>query len=602
MRVLAAFFLSLWMTLSWAVPAKKEWRVCRQADGSSIELMLVGDEHFHYYITRDSVPVMEEGGAFYYADAVGFGMKSTGVMAHDPGRRTIRERQRISTLGDIRQVRSLARRFGIKKKGEPDRPPYVGSKRGLIILANFSNKQFEGYRDGEGADSVRLVYDSLANMTGYTNHWGAIGSVHDYYHDQSNGLFDLSFDVMGPVNLDKAVSYYGRNRYETDIYAPEMVIECCQAVDSLVDFSVYDWDGDGFVEEVFVLYAGLGEASGGGSSTIWPHMWTMTEAREYNSNIPEEIVFDGVNIEVYACSNELYKQGMPMGLGTLCHEFSHCLGLPDFYDTGTSGNYGMSTWDILDQGSYNGPYGVGWVPAGYTSYERHFAGWLDYTELSTDTVVSGMRPVNDAVPEAYIIYNDSVPTEYYLLENRNKTRWDAFLPGNGLLIIHVDYDELLWESNQLNATSGYGVTNDHERFTVFHSSNTRFGGRDAYPYNAKDSLTDFSKPAAKLYNPNLDGSLLMHKPITGIQRDDSTGLVSFTFRNLAFRPEPQLPDTTSRVRHHIGASEGRQLSVYTPDGNCVRQVTGRDGLLGLRPGVYILRKEDGTTEKIRIDH
>ncbi len=601
MRKIVFVLLMLCATTTWAVPAKREWRMMKQTDGTSIELMLVGDEHFHYYLTRDSVPVVERDGGFYYAKALGFALKSSGVLAHEASQRTTLERSHLSTISEVNSVRHISKRFSPKRIGEPDRPPFFGSRKGLIILANFKNKQFEGYVEGDSCDSLRLVYDSLANMPGYTNQFGAIGSVHDYYYDQSLGMFDLTFDIYGPVNLDKTVSYYGRNVGDADVYAPEMIIECCQAIDSLVDFTVYDWDGDGVVEEVFVLYAGRGEASGGGANTIWPHMWTMDEARLYNKNIPDTILFDGVEINVYACSNEIYQNGIPMGLGTICHEFSHCLGLPDLYDTGYSGNFGMGSWSLLDQGSYNGPMGIGWVPAGYTSYERHFAGWLDYTVLSNDTVVTDMRPLNDSIPEAYIIYNDSIPTEYYLLENRQKTGWDEYLPGQGLLIMHVDYNEKIWNLNEVN-TTGLGATNKHERLTIFHASNSKYGGHDAFPYQKNDSLTDNSRPKATLYNPNVDGTYYMHKPITHITRDDSTSTVSFSFRNMAVRPDSLPADTTDHVMARPVSTLSNQVSVYTSDGQLVKSSVDRNRLEGLRPGLYVLRREDGKTEKVMINH
>lgn len=600
-RNIVAILLTMCAAAVWAVPAKREWRVMRQADGTSVELMLVGDEHFHYYMTRDSVPVVEHDGGYYYAKPLGFALKSSGVLAHEASQRTTIERSHLSTIREVNSVRHLSKRFSPRRIGEPDRPPFVGSKRGLIILANFVNQQFEGYREEDMGDSLRLVYDSLANMPGYTNQFGAIGSVHDYFSDQSLGMFDLTFDVFGPVNLDKTVNYYGRNVANSDVYAPEMIIECCQAIDSLVDFSIYDWDGDGMVEEVFVLYAGRGEATGGGANTIWPHMWTMDEARLYNKNIPDTILFDGVEINVYACSNEIYQSGIPMGLGTFCHEFSHCLGLPDFYDTGYSGNFGMGTWSVLDQGSYNGPLGIGWVPSGYTSYERHFAGWLDYTVLSSDTVVTDMRPINDSIPEAFIIYNDSFPTEYYLLENRQKVRWDEYLPGEGLLILHVDYSEKIWNLNEVN-TTGVGASNKHERLTIFHANNSKYDGHDAYPYQKKDSLTDNSRPKAILYNPNVDGTFFMHKPITHIMRNDSTSAVSFTFRNMAVRPDSLPADTTDYVMVRPMTPTSSRVSVYTSDGQLVISSIDRNRLEGLRPGLYVLRREDGLTEKVVINH
>ena len=195
-----------------------------------------------------------------------------------------------------------------------------------------------------------------------------------------------------------------------------MVKECCEAVADMVDFADYDWDGDGEVEEVFVLYAGYGEATGGGSRTIWPHMWTITEATKPGDDAPEAFTVDGLRVDVYACSNELYgsRGTTEMGIGCFCHEFSHCLGLPDLYDTENSYTYVMGAWDLLDSGCYNGPDGLGWVPAGFNSYEKQFVGWYDIKELKTDTIVDRMLPLNEG-GEAYEGYGPGAAGAEFLL-------------------------------------------------------------------------------------------------------------------------------------------------------------------------------------------
>ena len=588
MRKLILFFLLCYATAAWSIPAKKEWRIYQQPDGTSIELMLVGDEYFHFYVTRDDVPVVEESGCFYYARVSGTALLPTSVLAHEVQRRTAEDKQHIISIEEVKQLPH--QRMQIPRTiGDTDHPAYTGSKKGLIILANFSNKTFEGYDDDP--EQVRQRYDDMANLPGYTNEWGAIGSVHDYYTDQSYGQFDLTFDVIGPVNLAKTNLYYGKNSPSTDFAAPEMIMECCAAVDSLVDFTIYDWDGDGVVEEVFVLYAGYGEATGGGAATIWPHMSSLKAHSQYNTNIPEEVVHDGVQIDVYACSNELYRSGRPMGIGVICHEFSHCLGLPDMYDTSDSKNFGMDKWDILSDGGYNGPEGVGWVPAGYTSYERNFAGWLDYTVLHNDTTVSDMHPLNEGTGEAYIIYNDNAPDEYYLLENRHQSRWDAYLPGEGLLITHIDYDEDIWRRNKVNAT-GYGAKNDHQRLTIFHASNTISYGHDAYPYEGNDSLTDYSEPAAMLYNANYDGTYLMHKPITSITHDEETGSVSFIFAN---KNEKNRVENTMQV-------EDEEVTVYHLNGIKMVEALRMSDISQLPKGYYLLRgKSTGKTIKKKVE-
>jgi hypothetical protein len=278
-----------------------------------------------------------------------------------------------------------------------------------------------------------------------------------------------------------------------------------------------------------------------------------------------------------------------MGLGVICHEFSHCLGLPDFYDTSYAGNYGMGEWDILDSGSYNGPSGIGWVPAGYTSYERAYAGWLKYNELTYDRWVVNQKPLNER-GNAYVIYNDNNRNEYFLLENRNKTKWDSYVPGNGLLIIHVDYNQAIWESNSVN-TTGYG--NSHQRMTVFHASNTTRGGHDAYPYNGNDSLTDKSTPKASIYNTNTDGTKLMHKPVTQIKRNKQNSNISFFFNNNNKRVNQQL----DRIDEWVDQEKGI-VAVYTINGVKLKDAVEESEVRELPKGTYILRRNDGTTSKM----
>lgn len=580
--IISVFFASVMM----AVPAHRSWHFYQQADGTLLELMLIGDEHFHYYMTRDNVPVVDENNAFYYAKVENGKLMPTTQLVHEQHIRTIGERlTAIVSKTAVNQVK-LQQTTRPHRLQRTVKNSYIGHKKGLIILANFENVTFEGYSE-QSADSVRQVFDDVVNKPGFTNKWGAIGSVHDYFYDQSNGLFDLEFDVVGPVNLSNPVSFYGKNVSGFDFYAGHMVVECCEAVDDMVNFADYDWDDDGNVEEVFILYAGRGESSGGGSNTIWPHMWTLTEAHEENEEIPEQIILDDRVINVYACSNEIYKPGIPMGIGVICHEFSHCLGLPDIYDTNTGENYGMGNWSILDHGTYNGPNYIGWVPAGYTSYERNFVGWLDYTPLENDTIIERMLPINEPDAEAYVIVNDSTPTEYYLLENRNRTRWDSYIPGHGLLIMHVDYDQQIWDENNVNAT-GFLVGNDHPRLTIFHADDSEYSTYDTYPYLENDSLTDNSTPQAILYNPNVDDEYLMHKPITHISWDDSSSTISFQFQNLVVRPNETKIDDLSLMHHH-----GNQ-GVFRLNGTKVA-VSG-DALKG-NSEVLIYRKEDGKVTK-----
>lgn len=301
----------------------------------------------------------------------------------------------------------------------------------------------------------------MLNGKNYTE-FGNCCSVNEYFKAQSYDQFDLEFDVVGPYTLDYNMAYYGANdKYGNDKNADRMVWEACvQAQEDGVKFADYDWDGDMEAEEVFVVYAGYGEAvQGADPNTIWPHMyWLRYAAYNFTSQ-------DGITVNTYACANELMGiSGTQFeGIGTFCHEFSHCLGLPDFYDTsGVTNNFGLSRWSVMSTGCYSGD---GYAPSGYTSYERMFCNWLTPTELKEGANVVDMRPISES-KDAFIIYNEANKNEFYLLENRQLTGTDIELPGHGMLVLHVDYDEYIWKDNSVNNET------KHQRCTIIPADNS----------------------------------------------------------------------------------------------------------------------------------
>ena len=551
-RILISAVLSLCAAMTFAIPAKKSWKVVSQSDGTTIKVSQAGDEHLHYYITEDNVPIYKAADNRYcYLTIENGKLHNSGVLAHESAARSAKELQVMNTIHDLAPIaRQMAakKRSAAKRCVRPDRLPskddisvFKGSKKALVILAAFSNKSFS-----KGDDAIVKFYDEVLNQEGYSQN-GAAGSVHDYFKDMSRGEFDLTFDIVGPVKVSKSATYYGGPSPimgGTD-HIGEFITEAIKKADEKcdIDWKKYDWDDDGEVEQVFVLYAGYGQATGGPTGTIWPNAWTLDEALQ-NSDGNGGFSIDGVFINQYACSNELYLDSgtVPMGLGVFCHEFSHCMGLPDMYDTNYGSTPTMGDWDLLAGGSYNGPQGIGWCPAGWTSYERAYAGWLELTELKAGDIIKGMTSLEEADGKAYVIYNDNHKDEYYLLENHKGMGWDKYTPENGLLIIHVDYDKDLFDNNIVNSkgeftpAEGYDryFTNDHPRMAPF--SRVRSIQNDTYfytypmdaPRGVVDSLTDTSKPAAELYNALADGSKLMGKPVYNIEKDDD-GNISFTF-------------------------------------------------------------------------
>lgn len=551
-RILISAVLSLCAAMTFAIPAKKSWKVVSQSDGTTIKVSQAGDEHLHYYITEDNVPLYKAADNRYCYLTIESGkLHNSGVLAHESAARSAKELQVMNTIHDLAPIaRQMAakKRSAAKRCVRPDRLPskddisvFKGSKKALVILAAFSDKSFS-----KGDDAIVKFYDEVLNQEGYSQN-GAAGSVHDYFKDMSRGEFDLTFDIVGPVKVSKSATYYGGPSPimgGTD-HIGEFITEAIKKADEKcdIDWKKYDWDDDGEVEQVFVLYAGYGQATGGPTGTIWPNAWTLDEALQ-NSDGNGGFSIDGVFINQYACSNELYLDSgtVPMGLGVFCHEFSHCMGLPDMYDTNYGSTPTMGDWDLLAGGSYNGPQGIGWCPAGWTSYERAYAGWLELTELKAGDIIKGMTSLEEADGKAYVIYNDNHKDEYYLLENHKGMGWDKYTPENGLLIIHVDYDKDLFDNNIVNSkgeftpAEGYDryFTNDHPRMAPF--SRVRSIQNDTYfytypmdaPRGVVDSLTDTSKPAAELYNALADGSKLMGKPVYNIEKDDD-GNISFTF-------------------------------------------------------------------------
>ena len=504
--IILSLLLSLVAMTCLAIPAKRVRKSLTLSDGTTVTATLVGDENGHWYVDDHGRTLSEDStGIAHYMS----------IYELDYHKKAKTERAAIRNKA--RKAR-MAKREITRSSNADNTIGFIGKKKGIAILVNFSDAKF--YYTQED-------FNALANENGYNKN-GAKGSVRDYFRDQSYGKFEIEFDIVGPYDLAHNMEYYGKNlknKAGEDALPGEMVTEAVKLADKDVNFADYDWNYDGEVDQVYIIFAGYGEEQGASSTTMWSHEWDLTSAKEDNCGGNGSVLLDNVWINTYACSSELRgKQGKKIcGIGTMCHEFSHCLGLPDFYDTVGKG-FGMDSWSIMDYGAYNGDCDI---PCGYTSYERWAAGWLEPIELSTTIAITDMKAVTET-PEAYVIYNDANKNEYYLLENRQLTSWDEGNPGHGLLILHVDYDENAWRQNTVNNVA------THQRMNIFHADNsalkTNLAG-DPYPgTSGNNSLTNTSLPSAKLFNANKDSRKFMGKPITDItENPDST--ISFNFTN-----------------------------------------------------------------------
>lgn len=440
-----------------AEPANPTPITMKQSNGETVQIKLVGDEFYHFNTTIDGYTVINTNGNWEYAVKKGNSMVPSGLIAHDPAARSTQEQQLLAGvekyLVDIPATAKGEKARKMRdKKNQGQKAPVVdyNTFRGLIILINYNDRQFQ-------MSDANNFYNELCNTPNYSGfyHQGRFqsctGSVRDYYYDNSMGQFDPEFDVVGPVNLD--FSCLEGNDKSRQIFQAAL-----NAVDDQVDFSQYDADNDGMIDMVFFMVAGYSSSySGNNEGYLWPHMSYL-----YGYS-PENgwywLQYDGKYMGRYASSCEIYGwesygHTMPNAIGTICHEFGHVLGLPDLYDTDYGGSGGESNhpggWDVMAGGSSSN---YGRTPVGYSLWERVELGFAETPpELTLGTKT--LAPINTS-NTGYRMQSPNA-NEYFLFENRQPNKWDAALPGHGLVIARVDYSNMnAWDSNDVNSNPAH---------------------------------------------------------------------------------------------------------------------------------------------------
>ena len=534
-RILLALVAVLVTLSGFAVPAYRKPFIVKQSDGTELTVTLTGDEALHYYVTDDGKPLMKEAnGDYCYATFENGVFESTKCLAHNSAKRTLSEKELLTSIdlsamkADIAKassVRSMTYKAAAQRAGSQIVPE--GDVNVAVLLVQFKDTKFTYAKEDFNniLNTKDFVYENaIAN---------SIGSARDYFMAQSDGKFRPNFIVTDIVTLDNNMEYYGGNDTSgDDKKATYMVKEGIQKADAAgFDFSKCDNNGDGEVEFIYCIYAGYSESYGADENTVWPHQWQLSA--EAGS-----ITVDGVKCDTYACSGELvYNEsyedriGKTMaGIGLICHEFSHCLGLHDIYDTTyDSGNWCMDYWDVMDQGNYAAE---GYVPVGYSAYQRDFCGWRELVEINTKGAYS-MQPLTQG-GVAYKVVNDANKNEYYILENRKQEGWDKYLFGSGMLVIHVDYLKSAWDNNTINTTKKHPrytlIPADNELLPYSSNNSSQFVASlkgDVWPGTSGNTeLTNTSIPAAKVYTGGY-----MNKPITDIKYEND--VISFNFMRTA---------------------------------------------------------------------
>ena len=399
---------------------------------------------------------------------------------------------------------------------------YHGERRQLTVLVEFNDRAFKGDETATIAQ-----WDKIFNTENLTEA-PFKGSVHDYFLDQSYGDFSVFFDlvyVKVSGNAEKYASTQADD--ENSQYMVQDIMEVLK--NRNIDWTIYDWNGDGFINQLLIIYAGHGMNDYSGNNLIWPHQWWMSEHLKdgqsgvYCDPIPVTYNDKEYKVDCYCALAELTKNDDYGSFGTICHEYTHCFGFPDFYNRNTKF---VGSWDLMDSGNYNGS---GYCPASYSAHERWLMGWLKLEELTTATSITDMPALSSPLrredittPLAYLIRNDGYENEYYIVENRQKTNWDASLPGKGIIVFHIDYDPSIWTS-----TIVYPNYSGDERYSIFHANNSTTYSGWGYPYQSNNELTNTSTPKADLRNKNSDGTKLMSKPLTNMSV--TNGLAAFDF-------------------------------------------------------------------------
>ena len=524
---------------AWAVPARKTGITVTQPDGSQVTVYQHGDEHFHW-TTNDK-------GEWVKLDEDGF--------------------YRVMEALSVEQIE--ARRLASPKRAAMAAYPLNVAPRGLVILVNFTDAIFE--TDKAEMDSMLMAVNYTRNYS-YTYNKkkyqiSSKGSAREYFKDASNGQYNPQFDIVGPVTVSNKYSYYGQNNSAgQDKQAEKMIEEACKLADSEcnVDFSQYDNDGDGYVDFVFVIYAGYGEADGGASNTIWPHAWNLYSAAGRRCEV------DGKVVDLYACGNELdFYSKKHTGIGTFCHEFSHVLGLPDLYTTNGSTHTTLNEWDIMDYGPYNND---GNTPPTFSAYERFFMGWLQ-PRLIVDpenVVLKDLQQNNEALlistdDEHNLIGNDPKPTTFYVIENRQQENWDEYLPGHGMMLTKIQYSYNKWYQNTVNNTSGKM-------------------GVDLIEANGKTSTTGYGK-ATDLFPAGATAyTKIADHAIEAIEEVD--GVIKFKYKGGVENPETAVENTT--LNQEV-------IAIY----NILGQKQATTNIEELSRGTYVIMTTTGSKKIVR---
>lgn len=516
-KLFSIAFITLFAVAAQSIPAKRGLLQYPQPDGSTVEVSLHGDEFGHWYESEDGyVLVSNAAGWLEYATIKNGTLSTTGIKATPAAKRTARTQALLSSLPRQKMIEMASTAAKASRKEAPQMKspakrstglinnyPTTGSPKAMVLLVEFADVHFT-------TPDPQAAFQELASKEGYS-YGGAYGSTLDYFKAQSEGIFTPDFQVYGPIRLDQNEAYYGASTamaYDTQAWL--MVRDACEKLRQQMpelDWSEFDNDGDGFVDSIFLFYAGYGQNEGAPSWTIWPHSAKLYDFYKIR------LEYNGVVVNSYACTNELQgtSGSVRAGIGTFCHEYSHVLGLPDLYGTDGSKPFSPGDFELMDHGSYNNN---GNTPPNYSAFERYSVGWLNPRALSgAEDITLHTISTGPLDGKALMIRTDK-DEEYFILENRQQLGWDTYLPGHGMLVWHIDFDRAVWINNQVNNMPQHQRVDLIEADNVFTEA-TR--GGDPFPGTSRNTtFTSTSSPAMTTWT-NYDPDM----PLTDIHESEN---------------------------------------------------------------------------------
>lgn len=517
--------------LATAVPASPRPVKWTNPDGSTIDILIKGDEYFHFYTDADSRFIMEQ-------DKTG-----KWQIAEREGMRLEYNADNVRMLKSELPAGSVMTRAGepsrmapLDTQGRTNFPTTSGEVHSIVVLLEYADTPFT-------VPNPRQAFDDYCNKENYSA-YRAYGSASDYFRINSGGRFIPKFDVYGPIKLSHDKAWYaargtnlnGAGKNARFGCAMEEALKYLDEVEN-VDFSKYDLDGDGDIDNFYFFYSGYGQADSNDKDAIWPHQSDFTRFTKATAGSPglDPLYLDGKRVGPYACSNELdytpprgESQPWLAGIGTFCHEFGHVIGFPDLYDTDGGNTKTPGKWDLMDQGSYNMN---STCPPLLSAWERWTCRWLEYDELEEGSVNTIKSLGTSDVPKAYRLRiqrpaTTSYYNEYFVFECRSNDSYDQSLPEEGMLIWRINWNNSTWVNNTVNTgTTQPGVEilySDGERDLTWPGLFEDY--TTAYP-GAPNAIVPYSR------NPRFTPF------ITDIKYDSDAKTASFEYNVITERPK-----------------------------------------------------------------